>query len=203
MQRLLAEAEAKAESRVSDLRNKIRSLEVERNDAEEEWAAKLGERVRELEKLRRVIMEKESDYAESQRMKRDNDKLVEEAEEAKRGAEREMKALKGEVEAAKMDMSAAVDAEVCYIYWALATRLTSARGEGRAGGCSAGFVQCASSARRRQDERHDPAQQQQDSARRITKSPIERAAPGEEPEPRRGLLVQYEHSQAGFHESRT
>jgi len=112
VQRLLAEAEAKAESRISDLRNKIRSLETERNDAEEEWAAKLGERVRELEKLRRIIMEKESDYAESQRMKRDHDKSMEEAEEAKRGVEREMKALRAEVEAAKLDTATAADAEV-------------------------------------------------------------------------------------------
>ena len=112
VQRLLAEAEAKAESRISDLRNKIRSLESERNDAEEEWAAKLGERVRELEKLRRVIIEKESDYAESQRVKKDQEKLAEEAEQAKKAVEREMKALRAEVEAAKMEMTAAADAEV-------------------------------------------------------------------------------------------
>lgn len=112
VQRLLAQAEARSEARISDLRNKIRSLESERNDAEEEWAAKLSERVRELEKLRRVISEKESESAESARTRRDKERLIDEAEEARKGVEREMKALRAEVEEAKAGVSIAAEAEV-------------------------------------------------------------------------------------------
>ena len=48
VQRLLAEAEARSEAKLADLRFKIRSLEHERNEAEEEWATKLQERLDEL-----------------------------------------------------------------------------------------------------------------------------------------------------------
>lgn len=112
VQRLLADAEAKSEAKISDLRNKILSLEGERNDAEEEWAAKLSERVRELEKLRRVIAEKETESAESLRTRRDKERLIEEAEGARKEVEREMKALGAEVEEARTSVTLAVEAEV-------------------------------------------------------------------------------------------
>jgi chromosome segregation ATPase len=119
VQRLLAEAEARSEAKISDLRNKILSLEGERNDAEEEWAAKLSERVRELEKLRRVIAEKESESADSLRSRRDKERLIDEAEEARKEVEREMKALRTEVEEARASISLAAEAEVsrCQEVW--------------------------------------------------------------------------------------
>jgi hypothetical protein len=117
VQRLLADAEAKSEAKISDLRNKILSLEGERNDAEEEWAAKLSERVRELEKLRRVIAEKESESVDSLRTRRDKERLIEEAEEARKGVEREMKALRAEVDEARSSVVLAAEAEVCTCHW--------------------------------------------------------------------------------------
>lgn len=112
VQRLLADAESRAESKVSDLRNKIRSLETERNDAEEEWAAKLSERVRELEKLRRIITEKESEFAENLRNKKENERVMEQAEEARKAVEKEMRMLRAELEEAKANVTLAAEAEV-------------------------------------------------------------------------------------------
>ena len=112
VQRLVAEAEARAEVKLSDLRNKIRTLEKERNDAEEEWATKLGERVRELEKLRRDVQEKEMEYAESLRTRRDKERLIDQGEEAKRSVEKEVRALKAQIEESKEDIAVAAEAEV-------------------------------------------------------------------------------------------
>lgn len=112
VQRVLAEAETRFEAKLADMRFKIRSLESERNEAEEEWAAKLQERVGELEKLRRTVTEKESEYAESLRTRRGKEAMIEEQQEAKRAVEREMKALRAQVEEAKDDVSIAAEAEV-------------------------------------------------------------------------------------------
>ncbi|KAG9015648.1 hypothetical protein FRB90_004601 [Tulasnella sp. 427] len=60
--RLLSETESKYEGRLSDLRSKIQSLEKERNDSEEEWAKNLAERGKEIERLKRVMVEKETEF---------------------------------------------------------------------------------------------------------------------------------------------
>lgn len=112
VKRLLAEAEARSEARVSDLRFKIRSLENERNEAEEEWAVKLQERVRELEKLRRMVQEKESEFAESLRTRQEKEARIKEEEDLKRGLERQIKVLKATLEEAKGETMAAGDVEV-------------------------------------------------------------------------------------------
>ncbi|KAK4687060.1 hypothetical protein P7C73_g3070, partial [Tremellales sp. Uapishka_1] len=111
VQRLLAEAEARSEAKLSDLRARIRTLENERNEAEEEWGAKLGERVRELEKLRRAITEKESEYAESLRTRREKEVKIEEGEEKRRLLERDILELKEKVEAVKGDVGVAAEGE--------------------------------------------------------------------------------------------
>ena len=112
VQRLLAQAEARSEAKLSDLRFKIRSLENERNEAEEEWAAKLQERVRELEKLRRTVTEKESEFTDSVRTRREKEAMIEEQQEARRAVEREVKGLRAKVEEARGDTMVAADAEV-------------------------------------------------------------------------------------------
>ncbi|KAG8894748.1 hypothetical protein FRC01_012779, partial [Tulasnella sp. 417] len=60
--RLLSEAESKYEARLSDLRSKIRSMEKERNESEEEWARNLGERGKEIERVKRLMAEKETEF---------------------------------------------------------------------------------------------------------------------------------------------
>jgi chromosome segregation ATPase len=112
VQRVLAEAEARAEAKLSDLRFKIRSLENERNELEEDWANKLQERVRELEKLRRVITEKESEYSESLRSTRDKDDQIKAVEEQKRVLERELIAMEAKVNEVRGDVTLSAEAEV-------------------------------------------------------------------------------------------
>jgi chromosome segregation ATPase len=112
VQRLLAEAESRAEVKISDLRAKIRSLESERNDAEEEWSNKLQERARESDKLRRAIAEKDTEYNDVLRTSREREERAEEAEGRRKGLERELNALKAKIEEAKGDMSTSADAEV-------------------------------------------------------------------------------------------
>jgi predicted nuclease with TOPRIM domain len=87
-------------------------LENERNDAEEEWANKLQERVRESEKLRRAMAEKDTEYNDVLRTSREREEQAEEAEGRRKGLERELNALKAKVEEAKGDMSTSADAEV-------------------------------------------------------------------------------------------
>ncbi|WVQ96616.1 hypothetical protein IAU59_003721 [Kwoniella sp. CBS 9459] len=111
VQRLLSEAEARSESKLSDLRFKIRSLETERNEIEEEWATKLGERVRELEKLRRQVQEKEMEYAESIRSIEDRERRIQDSDERARGLERELIRLKTKIEEGKGDVAVALEAE--------------------------------------------------------------------------------------------
>ena len=117
VQRLLAEAESRAEVKISDLKAKIRSLENERNDAEEEWANKLQERARESEKLRRAVAEKDTEYNDVLRTSREREERAEEAEARRKGLERELNALKAKVEEAKGDMSTSADAEVSILFF--------------------------------------------------------------------------------------
>lgn len=112
VQRLLAEAESRADVKISDLKAKIRSLENERNDAEEEWSNKLQERARESDKLRRAIAEKDTEYNDVLRTSREREERAEEAEGRRKGLERDLNALKAKIEEAKGDMSTSADAEV-------------------------------------------------------------------------------------------
>ena len=112
VQRLLADAEARAESKISDLRHKVRTLEDERNAAEEEWAGKLAERVRELERLKRAVQEKDGEYADSLRTTKERERVIGEGGEARKALEREMRGLKAQLEEAREDVEGALDAEV-------------------------------------------------------------------------------------------
>ncbi|WVQ83011.1 hypothetical protein IAT38_005149 [Cryptococcus sp. DSM 104549] len=111
VQRLLAEAEARSEAKVSDLRFKIRSLETERNELEEEWAAKVQERVRELEKMRRQVQEKDIEFAESLRSLKERESKIEEGENRVKSLERELTKMKTKVEEVKGDGVVAAEAE--------------------------------------------------------------------------------------------
>jgi chromosome segregation ATPase len=122
VQRLLAEAESRAEVKISDLKAKIHTLENERNDAEEEWANKLQERARESDKLRRAIAEKDTEYNDVLRTSREKEDKIEEAEARRKGLERELNALKAVVEEAKGDMSTSAETEVSSLSRAIDNR---------------------------------------------------------------------------------
>ncbi|KAK8858687.1 hypothetical protein IAR55_002916 [Kwoniella newhampshirensis] len=111
LQRLLAEAEARSEAKLSDLRFKIRNLETERNESEEEWASKLQERVGDLEKLRREIQEKEIEYADSLRGLKERETRIQQGEEKAKGLERELVKMRTRIEEGKAETAVAVEAE--------------------------------------------------------------------------------------------
>ncbi|WVW84815.1 hypothetical protein I302_106850 [Kwoniella bestiolae CBS 10118] len=111
IQKLLSEAEAKSESKLSDLRFKIKSLEIERNDIEEEWSVKLQERVRELEKLRRQIQEKDMEVNDTMRGLQERESRIQDGEERVRSLEKELVKLRGRLEQGKGDIQIAVEAE--------------------------------------------------------------------------------------------
>ena len=112
VQRLLADAEQKAEAKVSELRGRIRLLERERNEVEEEWAAKVGERVREVEKLRRVVLEKENEHADTLRVVKEREAAIEAKEAQRKEVERSLLAMETQIQDAKADVAVAAEAEV-------------------------------------------------------------------------------------------
>ncbi|OXG18747.1 hypothetical protein C366_02856 [Cryptococcus neoformans Tu401-1] len=111
IQRLLAESESRAESKLSDLRARIRSLECERNELEEEWAAKMQERVKELEKMRRVLLDKEKEHARSLEGLRERESRIQEVEQKTRELEAEISRMKLRVEEVEGDKAVASESE--------------------------------------------------------------------------------------------
>ncbi|KAF8523131.1 peroxisomal membrane anchor protein conserved region-domain-containing protein [Hysterangium stoloniferum] len=76
--RILSETEGKYEARISELRSRMRALEKERQEAEDEWSRNLQERSRELERLRILADGKGREYAESIRTKTEmEDRIME------------------------------------------------------------------------------------------------------------------------------
>lgn len=66
--RLLSEAEGKFEARLSEMRAKIRAMEKERNEAEDDWNKTLADRSKEIEKLRFSLRQAEDKWIESGRV---------------------------------------------------------------------------------------------------------------------------------------
>lgn len=112
LQRMLAEAEARSEAKLSDMRYKIRSLEKERNDLEEEWAAKVQDRVVELEKVRRLVLEKEGEARDQQRSREEDARRLGDVLERQKALERDVKGLQAQLEESREDVATAQDSEV-------------------------------------------------------------------------------------------
>ncbi|KAF8609446.1 GRIP-domain-containing protein [Ceratobasidium sp. AG-I] len=74
--RLLSEAEGRFESRLSDLRTKLRATEKERSEAEEDWNKTLADRGKEIEKLRFSLRQAEDKWLESGRVGKGMDEKV-------------------------------------------------------------------------------------------------------------------------------
>lgn len=116
IQRLLAESESRAESKLSDLRARIRSLECERNELEEEWAGKMQERVKELEKMRRVLLDKEKEHARSLEGLRERESRIQEVEQKTRDLEAEISRMKLRMEEVEGDKSVASESEASALF---------------------------------------------------------------------------------------
>lgn len=74
--RLLSEAEGRFESRLSEMRTKLRAAEKERNEAEEDWNKTLADRGKEIEKLRFSLRQAEDKWLESGRVGKGMDEKV-------------------------------------------------------------------------------------------------------------------------------
>lgn len=116
IQRLLAESESRAESKLSDLRARIRALECERNELEEEWAGKMQERVKELEKMRGVLLDKEKEHARSLEGLRERESRIQEVEQKTRDLEAEISRMKLRMEEVEGDKAVAAESEVSALF---------------------------------------------------------------------------------------
>ncbi|SCV69057.1 BQ2448_2077 [Microbotryum intermedium] len=103
--RALADAEARHEQKVKDLETRIRELETDRIETDEEWDRNLQERLKEVERMRLAMAQKDVDYAESVHLMNERETKIEEGEKQRKEllaqlfkAERLLKALKEENE---------------------------------------------------------------------------------------------------------
>ncbi|WWC88507.1 uncharacterized protein L201_003418 [Kwoniella dendrophila CBS 6074] len=111
LQKLLTEAENKSESKLSELKHRITSLEIERNEIEEEWSLKLQERLREVEKLRRQIQEKDIEFNDLNRIINGKDNKIQVIEDKVKSLERDLMKMKTKLDQGKADIQIAAEAE--------------------------------------------------------------------------------------------
>jgi predicted nuclease with TOPRIM domain len=74
--RLLSEAEGRFEGRLSEIRMRLRAVEKERSEAEEDWNKTLADRGKEIEKLRFALRQAEDKWLESGRVGKGMDERV-------------------------------------------------------------------------------------------------------------------------------
>ncbi|KAK4691815.1 hypothetical protein P7C70_g9261, partial [Phenoliferia sp. Uapishka_3] len=105
--RLLVEAEARYEGKLRDLEVRSRQLEKDRMETEEEMGRNLQERLKEVERMREIIVRKEVEYADSVHRSREREKRIEQSEkevgelkERVRGLEEGLEGVKGDAERA-------------------------------------------------------------------------------------------------------
>lgn len=102
---MLSEAESRYEARLADLRSRMRSVELERAEAEEVWSRTLQLRAEDVEKVKRLLEKKETEVREALERKRERDGAVQslegEIERQRRerdGEKRRVGELGGEIE---------------------------------------------------------------------------------------------------------
>ena len=110
--RLLAEAEVRSEARVRDLEAHTRQLENDRLETEKEMGANLQERLKEVERMRQQIVQKDIDYAESVQSRRLRDTKIQETELARTELEGKVRALEALLSDSKADLTKSARAEV-------------------------------------------------------------------------------------------
>ncbi|KDQ11608.1 hypothetical protein BOTBODRAFT_114193 [Botryobasidium botryosum FD-172 SS1] len=109
--RLISDAESKYEARLAELRTKIRVLERERVEAEEEWSKGLHSRSKEVERLRRELKEKEGEWKEEMRSAERRDEKVRELERALVRKDEEKERDRAERDSIRADLERAKEAE--------------------------------------------------------------------------------------------
>lgn len=112
VRRLLAEAEVRHEAKVRDLEARAQQLEKDRQETEEEMGRNLQERLREVEKMRASLAQKDVDYAESVHSSRQREQRIEEGEVARRELQARLKSVEAMLASVKEDAERSAKAEV-------------------------------------------------------------------------------------------
>lgn len=89
--RLLEEAEARHAVKVRDLEARAAQLEKDRRETEDEMGRNLQERLKEVERLRAALAQKDVDFAESVQNRQKREKEIEEAQKARADLEARLK----------------------------------------------------------------------------------------------------------------
>ncbi|KAL7341974.1 hypothetical protein BJY59DRAFT_31307 [Rhodotorula toruloides] len=89
--RLLEEAEARHAIKVRDLEARAAQLEKDRRETEDEMGRNLQERLKEVERLRAALAQKDVDFAESVQNRQKREKEIEEAQKARADLEARLK----------------------------------------------------------------------------------------------------------------
>lgn len=110
--RMLSDAESKYESRVAEMKSRLRALEKERTVEEEEWSRNLGERAKEIERMRDLLHIKEDDYREKQRSWETSEERIRQLEVIIKGLEGDKENVRKGAEIVKVELENAQEIEV-------------------------------------------------------------------------------------------
>ena len=110
--RIISETESKYETRITELRQRMRSLEKERQDAEDEWSRNVQQRNLEVERLREMLDNKDKEYADSIRLKNAMEEKIESLQAENRKLNGQKEAENGVLMGLRKDIQWLKDAEV-------------------------------------------------------------------------------------------
>jgi DNA repair exonuclease SbcCD ATPase subunit len=110
--RLLSEAEARHEAKVRDLEARARQLEKDRMETEEEMGRNLQDRLKEVERMRASLAQKDVDYAESVHSSQQREARIEQGETLRRELQAKLRAAEAMLESVREDAEKAAKAEV-------------------------------------------------------------------------------------------
>ncbi|GAA5910969.1 uncharacterized protein JCM6883_000664 [Sporobolomyces salmoneus] len=110
--KLLAETEARYESRIRELESRSTQLEKDRRETEEEMGRNMQDRLKEVERMRAALAQKDLDYAESVQNSQKRDAKIIEAEKAKSELEKRLQNLEEMLKSVKQDADRSINAEI-------------------------------------------------------------------------------------------
>lgn len=113
--KLLAETEARHEARIRELEARSKQLEKDRQETEEEMGRNMQDRLKEVERMRAALAQKDLDYAESVQNSQKREATIAEAEKAKADLEKRLKNVEEMLKSVKDDADKAINAEVRYL----------------------------------------------------------------------------------------
>ncbi|GAA5877488.1 hypothetical protein JCM16303_003352 [Sporobolomyces ruberrimus] len=110
--KLLAETEARYELRIRELEARSKQLEKDRHETEEEMGRNMQDRLKEVERMRAALAQKDLDYAESVQNSQKREAKITEAEKAKTDLEKRLKNVEEMLKSVKDDADKAINAEI-------------------------------------------------------------------------------------------